>query len=78
MFGGTDNFMFFLLTYGVNELFLRFLDEFSVKIQNNIIMENLDGRLVIGVSSRALFDLEAENEIFEKYGVTKYRKYHGL
>ena len=32
-------------------------------------MENLDGRLVIGVSSRALFDLEAENEIFEKYGV---------
>ena len=28
-------------------------------------MENLDGRLVIGVSSRALFDLEAENEIFE-------------
>ena len=38
-------------------------------------MENLDGRLVIGVSSRALFDLEAENEIFEKYGVAKYRKY---
>ena len=31
-------------------------------------MESLDGRLVIGVSSRALFDLEAENEIFEKYG----------
>ena len=38
-------------------------------------MENLDGRLVIGVSSRALFDLEAENEIFEKYGVTLYRQY---
>ena len=38
-------------------------------------MENLDGRLVIGVSSRALFDLEVENEIFEKYGVAKYRKY---
>ena len=38
-------------------------------------MESLDGRLVIGVSSRALFDLEAENEIFEKYGVAKYRKY---
>ena len=38
-------------------------------------MENLDGRLVIGVSSRALFDLEAENEIFEKHGVAAYRKY---
>jgi hypothetical protein len=38
-------------------------------------MESLDGRLVIGVSSRALFDLETENEIFEKYGVAKYRKY---
>ena len=33
-------------------------------------MESLDGRLVVGVSSRALFDLETENEIFEKYGVT--------
>ena len=32
-------------------------------------MENLDGRLVIGVSSRALFDLEVEHEIFEKYGL---------
>ena len=38
-------------------------------------MESLDGRLVVGVSSRALFDLETENEIFEKYGVTRYRQY---
>ena len=38
-------------------------------------MENLDGRLVVGVSSRALFDLEKENEIFERDGVAKYRKY---
>ncbi|HRP88652.1 MAG TPA: 5'-nucleotidase [Edaphocola sp.] len=31
--------------------------------------------LVIGVSSRALFDLEEENEIFEKEGIAGYRKY---
>ncbi|WP_159475016.1 5'-nucleotidase [Chryseobacterium sp. 18068] len=31
--------------------------------------------LVIGVSSRALFDLEKENEIFEKEGIAGYRKY---
>jgi len=31
--------------------------------------------LVIGVSSRALFDLEKENEIFNKKGIEGYRKY---
>lgn len=31
--------------------------------------------LVVGVSSRALFDLEKENEIFEKEGITGYREY---
>lgn len=31
--------------------------------------------LVVGVSSRALFDLEKENEIFENDGITGYRKY---
>lgn len=31
--------------------------------------------LVVGVSSRALFDLEIENDIFEKEGITGYRKY---
>ena len=41
-------------------------------------MENLDGRLVIGVSSRALFDLEKENEIFEREGIKKYREYQEL
>ena len=35
----------------------------------------LDHRLVIGVSSRALFDLSAENEIFEKEGVGAYCDY---
>jgi len=35
----------------------------------------LDDKLVIGVSSRALFDLEAENEIFEKGGLEKYSEY---
>ncbi len=36
---------------------------------------NLENRLVIGVSSRALFDLSVENEIFEKQGVEAYRQY---
>lgn len=31
--------------------------------------------LVIGVSSRALFDLEEENEVFEKRGIAAYRAY---
>lgn len=31
--------------------------------------------LVVGVSSRALFDLEAENEIFNKEGISGYRTY---
>lgn len=31
--------------------------------------------LVIGVSSRALFDLEKENELYEKEGIKKYRAY---
>lgn len=35
----------------------------------------LSGKLVVGVSSRALFDLNYENEIFETQGVEAYRKY---
>ena len=35
----------------------------------------LENRLVIGVSSRALFDLRLENEIFRKEGVESYRRY---
>lgn len=31
--------------------------------------------LVIGVSSRSLFDLEAENQIFESQGIAGYRKF---
>lgn len=31
--------------------------------------------LVIGVSSRALFNLEEENKIFQEQGITAYRKY---
>lgn len=36
---------------------------------------NLEDKLVVGVSSRALFDLEEENKIFEKYGLEEYEKY---
>lgn len=35
----------------------------------------LEDKLVIGVSSRALFDLEAENEIFERDGLEAYCQY---
>lgn len=35
----------------------------------------LDNKMVIGVSSRALFDLTIENEIFERQGVEAYCKY---
>jgi 5'-nucleotidase len=31
--------------------------------------------LVIGISSRALFDLEQENEMFEKQGLPAYEDY---
>ena len=31
--------------------------------------------LVIGISSRALFDLEEANEIFETQGLDAYREY---
>ena len=36
---------------------------------------DLSDILVIGVSSRALFNLEKENEIFDKEGIVGYRKY---
>lgn len=36
---------------------------------------DLTGTLVIGISSRALFDLARENEIFERDGLEKYRQY---
>ena len=36
---------------------------------------NLDSRLVIGVSSRALFDLSKENELFEREGGEAYSSY---
>ena len=35
----------------------------------------LDDKLVIGVSSRALFDLEAENRIYENEGLDAYAAY---
>ncbi|CAM4350592.1 hypothetical protein F901_01996 [Acinetobacter dispersus] len=39
---------------------------------------DLSNVLVIGVSSRALFDLEKENEIFEKEGITGYRQHQQI
>ena len=36
---------------------------------------NLEDKLVVAVSSRALFDLEAENRVFEERGLDEYYKY---
>lgn len=36
---------------------------------------NLKDKLVVAVSSRALFDLEKENEIFKNKGLYAYYKY---
>jgi 5'-nucleotidase len=36
---------------------------------------SLDDKLVVAVSSRALFDLESENQIFEEQGIEEYYKY---
>ncbi len=36
---------------------------------------SFDGKLVVAISSRALFDLEASNRVFEEQGVEAYRKY---
>src|SRR5690625_7994243 len=36
---------------------------------------DLKNCLVVGISSRALFDLEKENEIFEKEGLEAYIRY---
>lgn len=35
----------------------------------------LDNKLVVGISSRALFDLEEENRIFEEEGLEEYCRY---
>ncbi len=40
-----------------------------------LISINLQHCLVVGISSRALFDLEEENNIFEQQGVDAYRDY---
>ena len=36
---------------------------------------NLDGKLVIAISSRALFNFEEENAIFEKGNPAEYREF---
>ena len=38
-------------------------------------MVDLSEMLVVGVTSRALFNLEKENEIYEREGVKRYREY---
>ena len=37
--------------------------------------ETLEDKLVVGLSSRALFDLAAANEVFEQHGLTAFREY---
>jgi len=38
-------------------------------------MHKFDNYLVVGISTRALFDLEDENDIYEEHGVTEYSNY---
>ncbi len=38
-------------------------------------MKTTENQLVVAVSSRALFDLESEHELFEKEGIAAYRAY---
>lgn len=38
----------------------------------------LDDKLVVGISSRALFDLEEENKIFETEGLEAFAKHEQL
>ncbi len=45
------------------------------KIFQEAAAEKADRKMVIGVSSRALFDLTVENEIFEKQGLEAYCRY---
>ena len=37
---------------------------------------DLSKSLVISISSRALFDLEKENKIYDKKGLDAYKRYH--
>ncbi|WP_336151440.1 5'-nucleotidase, partial [Acinetobacter ursingii] len=50
------------------------IDKLITKMVKSMPLD-LSDALVIGVSSRALFNLENENEIFEKEGIVGYRKY---
>ena len=36
---------------------------------------SVDNKLVVGISSRALFDLEFENRIYEEQGLQAYLEY---
>ncbi len=44
-------------------------------LQRNTMVYDLSGKLVVAVSSRALFDLETENKIFEEKGLDEYYRY---
>ena len=48
---------------------------FDIMRKEVIMSVSLNDKLVIGVSSRALFDLEEENAIFEEQGIDTYSKY---
>ena len=40
----------------------------------HLMATNLDGQLVVAISSRALFDLEEENQVFEQSDDRAYMK----
>ena len=54
---------------------MLFNDNLSCFVSGRTIVNSINHPLVIAVSSRALFDLERENRIFETDGVAAYRAY---
>ena len=59
---------------------MKFYDLCYNKCSKDILMEvlmayDLTGKLVVAISSRALFDLELENSIFENEGIDAYKRY---
>ena len=50
--------------------------ESQEKFRGGLAMKNsLDGKLVVAISSRALFDFEQENQVYERQSDIAYMKY---
>ena len=59
---------------GANSLSSALLGNRHKEITKQAMATNLDGQLVVAISSRALFDLEEENRVFEQSDDREYMK----